>query len=167
MRRDFAATLTVLAMFLGATPALATAQTTPAAGAPTEPASLDGTWQGTIHFDKEAFLADTSTPAAGVRFRIEIHDVVVRVFIEENGTFTEAKPGMFHIAPVAANAIIFATQQGNDAWLESWCFVVTAKSRDLMIVEYTRLVNNYTMSHDEKGADFATRGAGEFSRVTP
>jgi hypothetical protein len=165
MKSGLAATFAGLIAFSGATSAFATAQTGPAADVPAEPASLDGTWQGTIHFDKEGFLADTSTPAAGIRFRIEIHDVVVRVFVEEDGAFDEAKPGMFHIARVSANAVIFATQEGDDAWLESWCFVVTAKSKDLMIVEYARLVNNFGVPHGEKESDFATRGAGEFSRM--
>ena len=104
--------------------------------------SFDGLWQGVIKFDKEAFLADTSTPPAGKTFRLEIHDVVVRVFAEEGGTMTEAKPGKFHIAQVDANAVIFATDSDPGAWVESWVFVITKKDDNALIAEYSRLVNN-------------------------
>ena len=167
MRLRFAVALAGLAIMSAAPPALATANTTPATNAAVEPVSFDGTWQGTIYFDKEGFLADTSTPVTGVRFRIEIHDVVVRVFIEEDGAFKESKPGRYHIAPLSANAVIFATDEDEGNWVESWSFVVTVKGKDLMIAEYTRLVNNVSVPHGEKGSEFATRGAGEFSRVTP
>jgi hypothetical protein len=166
MRFGLTALAASIALF-GATPMIAMAETVPAQDAAAKPVSLDGTWQGTIHFDKEAFIAETSTPAAGRRFRIEIHDVVVRVFFEEDGAFKEVKPGMFHIAPVSASAVIFATEESEGNWVESWAFVITAKTKDLMIVNYTRLVNNVSVPHGEKESEFATRGAGEFARVTP
>jgi hypothetical protein len=167
MRPVLAAALAGSIALLGAAPALATAQTSSAAAPAAEPAPLDGTWEGRIVFDKEAVLNESATPSAGAKFRIQIDDVVVRVFVEENGVFNEAKAGTFHIARVSSNAVIFSTQDGNDAWLESWCFVVTAKTKNLMIVEYSRLVNNYIVPHGQDGSEFATRGAGEFSRVTP
>jgi len=129
--------------------------------------SFDGTWEGIIHFDKEAFLVESSTPAAGLPFRLDIHGAVVRVFIREDHGFVEAKPGAFHIAPVSANAVIFATDAApDDSWVESWTFTVTRKG-DSLFVEYSRLVNNTGAPEGEKGSHFATRGEGEFKIVQP
>jgi len=127
--------------------------------------SLDGKWQGVINFDKEAFLAKTSTPDTGVTFRIEVDDSVVRVFVQQDGSFEEAKPGRFHIAHVSTNAVIYATDEDLGIWVESWAFVVTKKDANTLIVEYTRLVNNVATPLSEEGSKFATRGAGEFKRV--
>lgn len=127
---------------------------------------FDGTWEGTIVFDKEAFLVATSTPAEGLPMRIEIHDAVVRVFVKEGDDFVESKPGLFHIAPVQANAVIFATEASpGDGWVESWVFVVTQKDDHTLIVEYSRLVNNVGTPLTDPSSKFGTRGVGEFERV--
>lgn len=130
-----------------------------------EPVPFDGTWEGNILFDKEAFLASTSTPPEGVAFRFEIHGPVVQVFIEEDGKFGESKPGAFHIAPVGTNAVIFATDSAPDAWVETWTFVVTQKDDHTLTVEYTRLVNNVGSMPDSPEKIFGTRGIGDFKLV--
>ncbi len=142
---------------------LAFAPAAPADDAP----PFDGTWEGIIHFDKEAFLLESSTPAAGTAFRLEIHGPVVRVFFREKDDFEEAKPGLFHIAPVSANAVIFASDASADgAWVETWTFAVTRKGPSLF-VEYQRLVNNLGVPEGQAGSHFATRGEGEFKIVKP
>lgn len=161
----------VLAFFLMlAGPAIASVDKTVQPGEGNTPQldpSFDGVWQGVINFDKEAFLANTSTPDSGTTFRIEIRDVLVRVFVQDNGVFNESKAGRFHIAPVSANAVIFATDEDPGNWVETWAFVVTKKDANTLIVEYSRLVNNVATPLGEKESKFATRGAGEFSKVTP
>ncbi|HTW34420.1 MAG TPA: hypothetical protein VMD53_07375 [Rhizomicrobium sp.] len=136
--------------------------------APLKIPPFDGVWEGLIFFDKEAFLAPTSTPAEGEPMRIEIHGAVVRVFAKEGSDFKEAKPGLFHIAPVSTNAVIFATQDEavSSGWVESWVFVVTRKDEHTLIVEYSRLVNNVETPPSDPESKFATRGAGEFKLVS-
>lgn len=127
---------------------------------------FDGLWEGTILFDKEALLVASSTPAEGVTMRIEIHDAVVRVFIKEDDGFQEVDAGAFHIAPVSANAVIFATEAAQSGpWVESWAFVVTQKDDHTLIVEYSRLVNNVGVPLSDPNSKFGTRGVGEFQRV--
>ncbi|HEY0300964.1 MAG TPA: hypothetical protein VGC36_06515 [Rhizomicrobium sp.] len=128
---------------------------------------LDGRWQGVVTFDKEAFLAETSTPAAGTTFRIEIDDSIVRVFVLKNGGLVETKPGLFHIAAAATNAVIYANEATPEAngWVESRVFVVTPKDDDTLIVQYVRVVNNRGLPGSDPQARFATRGAGAFGRV--
>jgi hypothetical protein len=127
---------------------------------------FDGTWAGTIVIDKEALLSATGTPPAGIPMRIEIHDAVVRVFIKEGDAFAEVKPGLFHIAPVEANAVIFATEASlADGWVESWVFLVTQKDDHTLIVEYSRLVNNVGAPLSDEDSKFGTRGVGEFVRL--
>lgn len=127
--------------------------------------SFDGQWAGIIHFDKEALLTDTSTPAEGTPMGIEIRGPVVRVFIHDGAGDTEVKPGAFHIAPVNANAIIFASDGARGSWTESWAFVVTFKDDKTLRVEFSRLVNNPGPPQDDAPGTFATRGEGEFHRT--
>jgi len=127
---------------------------------------FDGVWEGSIVIDKEALLVAASTPAGGLPMRIEIHDAVVRVFIKEGDAFVEVKPGLFHIAPVEANAVIFATEASvADGWVECWAFVVTQKDDHTLIVEYSRLVNNVGTPLSDENSKFGTRGVGEFVRL--
>jgi hypothetical protein len=160
-----------LAIFLlapgsaGATPDPAS-QPSPQAGPFQQVVPFDGVWAGTIVIDKEALLVASSTPAEGLPMRIEIHDAVVRVFIKEGDAFVEVKPGLFHIAPVEANAVIFATEASYTAgWVESWAFVVTQKDDHTLIVEYSRLVNNVGAPSSDPDSKFGTRGVGEFVRL--
>lgn len=135
-----------------------------------EATNFDGTWEGAIHFDKEAFLTEASTPTAGVFFRIVIHGPVVDVFHGDSSKFTISKPGKFHIAPVADNAVIFATETAkpDEAWTESWVFVVTKKNDRTLIAEYVRLVNNNSGSEKpDENVKFATRGEGELKLTGP
>jgi hypothetical protein len=135
--------------------------------------SFDGVWQGVIHFDKEAFLSKEGTPADGTTFRIEIHGPVVRVFYIEPtgpGELQEFMPGAFHIAPVISNAVIFGTHFAPPSslyWVETWVFTTTLKDQNTLLVQYSRVVNNVGMPPDQDGSKFATRGYGEFKRVSP
>jgi hypothetical protein len=131
-----------------------------------EPANFDGMWEGKIFFDKEAFLAATSTPAAGTPVRIEIHGVVVRVFMDDGTGFSEAMPGSFHIAPVMGNATIFGTSF-SDVWTETWVFVITHKDPDALLVNYTRVVNNDGVPLTDPYSKFSTRGYGELKKSAP
>jgi hypothetical protein len=146
----------------------ALAAATPARAMSVDAESFNGTWQGKIDFDKEAFLAETSTPAAGQVFRIVIHDEIVHVYIKEKDAFEEAFEGMFHLARVSANAVIYATQTLPDApvpWVETWVFVVTQKDANALIVQYVRLVNEVDAPPlSIPQSKFAARGAGEFKR---
>jgi hypothetical protein len=128
---------------------------------------FDGVWEGAIYFDKEAFLSATGTPDTGVKYRLEISGPVVRAFLEEDGKFVELKPGLFHIAPVETNAVIFATEASPDSWVESVVFTVTQKDARTLLVQLARVVNNRTLPLSDKESKFATRGAGEFSKAAP
>jgi hypothetical protein len=160
----------VFAALFSLTPVLAVSNPHPDAAQTQASAQVypfDGIWEGTILFDKEALLAATSTPAAGVPMRVEIHDSVVRVFMNDGEGFSEVKPGLFHIAPVSANAVIYATESAQGGpWVESWVFVVTQKDDHTLIVEYARLVNNVGTPLSDPSSKFGTRGAGEFQRVS-
>jgi len=118
-------------------------------------------------FDKEAFLATSSTPADGTLMRIEIHGPVVRVFYQEDNNFIESMPGSFHIDPVLSNAAIFGTHYAVDSWVETWTFAVTQKDDHTLMVEFSRIVNNIGTPPDQPESKFATRGWGELKRVTP
>jgi hypothetical protein len=131
-----------------------------------QPIPFDGVWEGSIDFDREAYLAPQSTPLEGKIFRIEIHGAVVRVFQKVNGSMEEIKPGAFHIAPVFASAVVFATDSDPDNWVETWVFVVSQKDGQTLRAEYSRLVNNVGVPRDDPQSIFGTRGTGEFWRVT-
>ena len=73
-----------------------------------DPPSLDGQWQGVIKFEKDAFLADSSTPAAGTVMRIVIDGKDAHVFVlQPPGVFDEERPGLFRVARSQSNALIF------------------------------------------------------------
>jgi len=173
MLRPNLSAMTVLASFAGLTAAQADTAASHAdvIEQPGEeiqqPANFDGIWQGTITFDKDSFVNELTTPAAGTAVRIEIHDVVVRVFaqMQPGSPYSEFMPGDFHIAPVIANAVIFGSHYSG-VWTETWAFVITKKTDDALLVNFTRVVNNNVPLTDP-ASKFSTRGFGEFTRVKP
>jgi len=131
-----------------------------------ESVSFNGSWQGKIFFDKETFLAETSTPTSGLDIRIKVADEVVRVFFVTPTGPEESMVGAYHIAPAHENAVIYATEVAQDGpWVETNVFVVTQKDKDTWIVQYVRVVNNVHLPLSERDSKFAARGAGEFKRV--
>lgn len=130
------------------------------------PAPFDGVWEGTLLFDKDAFLTEAATPSAGEPVRIEISGPVVKLFMKIGGAMVEMKPGLFHIAEVNTNAVIFATESAPGAWVETMVFAMTQRDHDTIMFEYSRLVNNVGTPLDNPESKYETRGSGQFKRVT-
>ncbi len=138
-----------------------------------ETANLDGVWEGPLHFDEKVFafdpIPDAKGPPTDVRLRIEIHGPVVNVlFGNEPG---EGTPGVFHIAQVKTNAVIFGTDYSRDdgpGWTESMAIIVTPKDDKTLLVSFSRLVSNSGFDgKDDDNTKFGIHIDGELKRVRP
>lgn len=76
-------------------------------------------------------------------------------------------PGLFQISRRGSNAVIQATDSGNDedgTWVETWALIVTSNSRDELQVEFVRLVNNIDWPISKPGKIFSEHSTGNFRR---
>jgi hypothetical protein len=59
-------------------------------------------------------------------------------------------------------------EQGQDnegTWVETWAYVVTLKSRDTLIANFYRVVNNVDLPLSVDHSKFSEAQAGELSRT--
>ena len=133
--------------------------------------NLDGVWEGTLHFQKSSFafdhIPDAKSPQ-NARLRIEIHGPVVNLILGGGGN--SGSPGFFHIEQVKTNAIIFGTdyRQGDGpGWTESFAVIVTPKDDKMLLVSFSRLVNNSGSGKAGDNIKFETHVDSELTRVGP
>ncbi|HYD86818.1 MAG TPA: hypothetical protein VEA80_05040 [Vitreimonas sp.] len=127
---------------------------------------LDGTWEGDLGPVDGAGLS----PARLRGVRLVISGQTVAVFVPDNGSAIEVKPGAFSIQRDGTNAVITSIEVDpgrprNEGWVETWCFVITLRDADTLITNFVRVVNNNDMPPDEPSARFSQIAAGELRRV--
>jgi hypothetical protein len=135
-----------------------------------ETPNLDGVWEGDIRIDESGKLnvTEAEKDLHDVYVRLTIEGPVVAVAFKINGSWTDAKPGVFHISQVKTNAVIFGTNYSgdeNEGWTETWSFIVTPKDDSTLITEYARLVNNSGFRVDAENVKLGVRGYGEMKRA--
>jgi hypothetical protein len=123
--------------------------------------NINGNWEGILHLKR--------TPAEDFGLRLSLETTGVKVFHRNSisGIWAEAMPGLFHISRQGSNAVIQATDSGNDedgTWVETWALIVTSKSRDELQVEWVRLVNNINLPISRPGKVFSEHSTGNFRR---
>lgn len=121
---------------------------------------LDGWWDGTI---KKTDLEDD------LRLRLAINGNQVKVWVVHNGQWIEAKPGSFRIDRYMSNAVIYATDSGEDddgTWVESWGLLVTLRSSDELLITWSRLVNNIDTPLDREYSKFSAQASGVLHRTS-
>ena len=121
---------------------------------------LDGFWQGSIT------LSDT--PKDVLELRLLIGQGAPRVWLQDNGAWTEAKPGAFRISRNMGNAVIYATDSGTDGdgtWVESWAIVATPRSPEDLLVVWSRVVNNLDMPLEKESSKYGLHASGILHRV--
>jgi hypothetical protein len=125
---------------------------------------IDGIWQGTLK------VVATSNPEASADFekfpcRLEIERGAVRVYFRSK----EVKPDLFKIETHKTNAVIWATDSGQDSdgtWVETWAVAITEKDRGNVIVNVSWLVNNIDISATTALGRISASAVGEFQRVS-
>jgi hypothetical protein len=138
-----------------------------------ETPNLDGVWEGTLHFTESSFSFDQIPDAKSTheaKLRVEIHGPVVAVFYGNSDKTDGGTPGIFHIAQVKTNAIIFGTnyEQGDGpGWTESIALIVTPKDDKTLLVSFSRLVNNSGFDGQGNNVKFGIHLDGELARVDP
>lgn len=152
--------LNIIGIFLGSNLLLASAQSVDAQGLD----GLDGIWQGTLK------VVSTSNITASMDFeehpcRLEINGENVRVFFRGN----EVKAGAFLIKRHMTNAVISATDSGQDAdgtWVETWAFAVTQKDQAILTVSLSWLVNNIDLPVSNQISKLTATAVGEFRETS-
>ena len=129
--------------------------------------TLDGTWEGTL-----AVMPLPSSPGPDHTYtiRIAIAGARASVFTQSvsGAPFREVKPGVFRVARLGPNGVVLAMEQGQDnegTWVETWAYVVTLKSRDTLVANFYRVVNNVDLPLSVDHSKFSEAQAGELSRT--
>ncbi|HJW41318.1 MAG TPA: hypothetical protein VJ476_08830 [Rhizomicrobium sp.] len=145
---------------------------TPAAHAIDTP-NLDGAWEGSLHFQKSSFAFDKVADAESihdVKLHIDIHGPVITLTFGDADKSDDGSPGVFHIAQVKTNAVIFGTRYlpgDGPGWTESWALIVTPRDDKTLLVSFSRLVSNSGFPDDKANIKFSTHVDGELTRVGP
>jgi hypothetical protein len=133
--------------------------------------SFDGTWQGklevvdgTSNKDKDSDSFERTKAAYGKSpFKLTIHGQRATVYFGE----TEVKPSLFQAHVYMTNAVVFASDSGEDKdgqWVETWDFAVTQKDPESLIVVLSRVVNNLSAPEMPQRSKFFVVAVGEFHR---
>lgn len=132
----------------------------PKAGSGAFDSSTDGIWSGE--------LVDAKAPKEKFDVRLRLDNVEVNVYYKTPaGQWVDVMPGLFVISRSGSNATIHATNSGGDddgRWFETWTFVVTKKSTDVMQVEWVRMVNNTDLPDTSPKKIFSQTASGTLSR---
>lgn len=127
---------------------------------------LEGRWHG--QFPIEAKLSDGSTLNEDAAMRLELSADTVSVYSEYEGTVDEIMPRLFKLFWIDKSAVLFGIDIGSDndgVWEEIWQFALTMRTKNELIVHWTRMVNNHEMPLDNKDSKFVFTGSGVFRRV--
>ena len=135
--------------------------------------SFDGTWEGKLEVvngtsskDKDSDSYERTKAAYGKSlFKLTIHGQRATVYFGE----TEVKPGLFQAQVYMTNAVVFASDSGEDNdghWVETWDFVVTQKDPETLLVVFSRVVNNLSAPGQPQRSKFSVVAVGEFRRTS-
>jgi hypothetical protein len=160
LQRDFLSILLIATSILFARPIIAR-----------DLGSFDGTWQGklevvdgTSNKDKDSDSFERTKAAYGKSpFKLTIHGQRATVYFGE----TEVKPSLFQAHVYMTNAVVFASDSGEDKdgqWVETWDFAVTQKDPESLIVVLSRVVNNLSAPEMPQRSKFFVVAVGEFHR---
>jgi hypothetical protein len=136
------------------------------AGQATSP--LEGTWRGKLDIvdTKGSASYDRTKAAIGdTPFTIAIHGQAANVYFGE----TEVKPTSFQTQIYLTNAVVFASDTGNQGglrWVETWNFTLTQKDPETLIVCFSRVVNNLDLAEEVDHSKFYVLAVGEFRRTS-
>ncbi len=125
---------------------------------------LNGEWEGTI------FFKDSISKMNQQVFHLTVDSAGVK-FFEKNtvtGVWAETMPRLYQISRHGSNAVIQATDSGNDEdgnWVETWVLVVTRISINELKVEWVRMVNNVALPSSDPKKVFSHGGSGTFKRL--
>jgi hypothetical protein len=133
--------------------------------------SFDGTWEGklevvdgTSNKDKDSDSYERTKAAYEKSpFRLTIHGQRASVYFSE----TEVKPSLFQAQVYMTNAVVFASDSGEDKdghWVETWDFAVTQKDPETLIVVFCRVVNNLDVPEQPHRRKFFVVAAGDLHR---
>jgi hypothetical protein len=137
-------------------------------GAARDIGSFDGRWEGKLNVvDTKGSLSYNRTNAAYDKspFAIVIHGQRANVYFGE----TEVKPTSFQTQIYMTNAVVFATDTGNQnghQWVETWNFSLTQKDSETLIVCLSRVVNNLDIANGEDNSKFYVLAVGEFRQTS-
>jgi hypothetical protein len=135
--------------------------------------SFDGTWEGKLEVvdgtsskDKDSDSYERTKAAYGKSpFKLTIHGQRATVYFGE----TEVKPNLFQAQVYMTNAVVLASDSGEDndgQWVETWDFAVTQKDPETLIVVLSRVVNNVSAPEQPQSSKFFVVAAGEFRRTS-
>ncbi len=135
--------------------------------------SLDGTWEGKLEVvdgssnkNKDSDSYERTKAAYGKSlFKMTLQGQRASVYFGE----TEVKPTSFQAQIYKTNAVVFATDTGEDKdgqWVETWNFTITQKDPETLIVVFSRVVNNLGVSEEKNEGKFFVVALGEFRRTS-
>jgi hypothetical protein len=139
-------------------------------GAGLDVVSFEGAWEGRLKVvagtneDSDSYKR-AKARYEGSAFKIVIGEQKASVYFDAR----EVKPASFQTRIYQSNAVVFASDAGDDQdgrWVETWNFTLARKSPETMIVCFSRVVNNLDAPAG-KDSEFFYMAAGELRRMSP
>lgn len=131
---------------------------------------LDGQWEGRLRM-REPFASPdlTKSPVSeDVSLRVVIDKGTPKVFVLDDGEWSEVMPNDLTIMRYRSNAIITGFQASgteNNGWVETWSILITVKNDDEVVAEWGRIVNNLNPSARSVSPTFSMGAVGQMYRV--
>lgn len=123
---------------------------------------LYGKWEG--------ILTSKEPEREPLILRLNLDSVPIEIFQKNSITreWNKIMPNHFRGSAFRGNAVIDGTHSGSDedgTWVETWVMVVTCQSKDDLVVEWVRLVNNIDLPSSNLGKTFSSSAVGVLKRI--
>ena len=131
------------------------------------PPKLKGDWRGTLVTANAPDSADDFEWRSPTRFRLVISDSSRRVYVWNEETWREIKPGTFGITVFDTSAVVTSITRGIDedgVWVETWSFALTVIDSNHVRAMFQRQVNNKDMKRNDPGATWGHVAFGVLER---
>ncbi len=121
-----------------------------------------GVWSGSLPFESPG------DPPARQNLELCLFHLSdgARVFLRQNERWEELKPGSFIVRRIGPSAVMSSVTAGRTPgggeWVEAWTFATTQSSRDTLLTNASRVVNNLAQSSE---VTFSYQGQGVLQRV--
>jgi hypothetical protein len=139
-------------------------------GAARDIGSFEGAWEGRLKVVAGTNEDSDSYKRAKARYEESPFKIIVR---EQRASVyfgdREVKPASFQTRIHMSNAVVFASDTGEDQdgrWVETWNFTLTRKNPETLIVCFSRVVNDLD-APEASDSRFFYMAAGELGRTSP
>ena len=134
-------------------------------------AVLDGDWFGHLEIRKPYTSASPvikKIDKAPLVLTVSIRAKSVRVFMYQDGDWSEAMRGKWVLVRRGPTAVAYATNSSDSnksGWVETWTLTMTASHDKVLATEWSRVVNNLNANPSQSLPTFTMAAMGNLEKV--